>query len=196
MTTDRNARQNPTQPPLIPDQTLVNIVEAVLFVVADPVSVKRLAASTAQTEAAIETALLELSMACQQRGIRLQRHGDKVQLVTAPEVAPHIERFLTLATPPSRLSTPALETLSIVAYRQPITRAAIEAIRGVNCDGVLRTLLSKGLIEEVGRLDTVGHPALFGTTFAFLQFFGLDSLGDLPELEIPTTSGESYAETS
>jgi segregation and condensation protein B len=114
----------------------------------------------------------------------VQRYGHKVQLVSAPEATAYIERFLGLATP-AKLSTPALETLTIIAYRQPITRPEIEAIRGVNSDGVLRTLLSKGLIEEVGRLDTVGHPALFGTTFEFLRYFGLEDLSALPELALP-----------
>ena len=82
-----------------------------------------------------------------------------------------------------RLSRPALETLAIIAYRQPVTRAEIEAIRGVNCDGVLRTLLSKGLIEEVGHLEQAGRPVLYGTTFQFLQYFGLQSLDELPPLE-------------
>jgi segregation and condensation protein B len=114
----------------------------------------------------------------------LQWQGQKVQLVSAPEATPYIERFLGLSNP-ARLSTPALEALTIVAYRQPITRPEIEAIRGVNSDGVLRTLLSKGLVEEVGRLDTVGHPSLFGTTFEFLRYFGLSNLQDLPTLDLP-----------
>ncbi len=77
-----------------------------------------------------------------------------------------------------------METLAIIAYKQPVTRPQIEAIRGVSSDGVLRTLMSKGLIEEMGRLETVGHPVLFGTTFEFLQYFGLDSLDALPPLEL------------
>ena len=116
------------------------------------------------------------------RGVRLQRRGDKVQLVTRPEAAAHIERFLGLETP-ARLSQAALETLAIIAYRQPCTRAQIEAVRGVNCDSVLKNLLTKGLVEETGRLETVGHPIQYATTFAFLQHFGLKSLDDLPPLE-------------
>jgi segregation and condensation protein B len=116
------------------------------------------------------------------RGVRLQRKGDKVQLVTRPETAAYVERFMGLEHT-GRLSQAALETLAIIAYRQPCTRAQIEVVRGVNCDGVLSTLLTKGLIEEMGRLETVGHPFLYGTTFAFLQHFGLKGLGDLPPLE-------------
>jgi segregation and condensation protein B len=114
--------------------------------------------------------------------VRLQRKGDRVQLVTRPEAAAYIERFMGLENS-GRLSQAALETLSIVAYRQPCTRAQIEVVRGVNCDSVLRNLLSKGLIEESGRQETVGHPFLYSTTFAFLQHFGLRSLNELPPLE-------------
>jgi segregation and condensation protein B len=105
-------------------------------------------------------------------------------LVSAPGAASHIERFLGLELH-SRLSLPALEALSVVAYQQPVTRAEVEAVRGVNSDSVLRTLVSKGLIEEVGRLETVGRPILFGTTFDFLQYFGLENLDALPAIELP-----------
>jgi len=105
-----------------------------------------------------------------------------VQLVTAPEAASYVERFLGLEAR-TRLSRAALEALAIIAYRQPITRPEIEAIRGVSSDSVLRTLLRVGLIEEVGRASTVGRPILYGTTFEFLQHFGLRSLHELPDLE-------------
>ncbi len=166
------------------DPRLLTIVESLLFVAIEPVTVSQLAAASECSPEQVEAALQQLKEAGQHRGIRLQRHGQKIQLVTAPEATPYIERFLGLATP-ARLSTPALETLTIIAYRQPITRPEIEAIRGVNSDGVLRTLLSKGLIEEVGRLDTVGHPSLFGTTFEFLRYFGLEDIQDLPSLNLP-----------
>lgn len=115
------------------------------------------------------------------RGIRLQRHGDQVQLVTAPEAAAAVERFLGLEGA-VRLSSAALETLAVIAYRQPVTRAQIEQVRGVSADRAIATLLAHGLIEEVGRLETVGRPALFGTTVEFLEHFGLQSLADLPPL--------------
>lgn len=166
------------------DQQLTIIIEGLLFVSAEAVTVDHLAAVIACPAQRVEAALEQLKESCQQRGIRLQRQGKKVQLVSAPEVTDYIERFLGLTTS-ARLSTPALETLTIIAYRQPITRPEIESIRGVNSDGVLRTLLSKGLVEEVGRLDTVGHPSLFGTTFEFLRYFGLEDLKDLPELALP-----------
>lgn len=166
------------------EQQLITIIESLLFVAAEPVTVSQLAGTVECSTAQVEAALQALKEQCQHRGIRLQQHGQKLQLVTAPEATPYVEHFLGLSTP-ARLSTPALETLTIIAYRQPITRPEIEAIRGVNSDGVLRTLLSKGLIEEVGRLDTVGHPSLFGTTFEFLRYFGLEDIKDLPGLDLP-----------
>jgi segregation and condensation protein B len=166
------------------DQQLMGIIESLLFVAAEPVTVTQLTTVTECSPEQVEAALQNLKECSTQRGIRLQWQGQKVQLVSAPEATPYIERFLGLSNP-ARLSTPALEALTIVAYRQPITRPEIEAIRGVNSDGVLRTLLSKGLVEEVGRLDTVGHPSLFGTTFEFLRYFGLSNLQDLPTLDLP-----------
>jgi segregation and condensation protein B len=118
----------------------------------------------------------------------LQRKGLQVQLISMPEATPYIQRFLGLELT-GRLTQPALETLAIIAYRQPVTRATLEAIRGVNCDGVLRTLVSRGLVEEVGRLDQAGRPILYGTTFEFLQYFGLRSLDELPPLEIADPNG-------
>jgi segregation and condensation protein B len=163
---------------------LENIIEGLLFVASEPVTAKQLAAAVDCSPKDVEDALQLLQISLKERGIRLQQHGQKLQLVTAPELAEHVENLLGLSLS-GKLSTPALEALSIVAYRQPITRSEVEAIRGVNSDGVLRTLLNKGLVEEVGRLDTVGHPMLFGTTFEFLRFFGLEQLEDLPTLELP-----------
>jgi len=165
-------------------QELVKIIEGLLFVASEPVTINHLASAVECPAGQIEAALEQLQQLSQSRGIRVQRQGNKVQLVSAPELTDYIERFLGL-TFSGKLSTPALETLAIVAYRQPITRPEIESIRGVNSDGVLRTLVSKGLVEEVGRLDTVGHPALFATTFEFLRYFGLESMDNLPELELP-----------
>lgn len=165
-------------------QQLVRIIEGLLFVAPEPVSITHLASAVPCSVGEVETALQQLKTESQSRGIRLQRQDQKVQLVSAPELTDYIERFLGLTTS-GKLSTPALETLAIVAYRQPITRPQIEAIRGVNSDGVLRTLISKGLVEEIGRLDTVGRPALFGITFEFLRYFGLEEMGELPELELP-----------
>lgn len=163
---------------------LATIIEGLLFVASEPVTLNQLATATDCQIADVEVTLAELKEAYQTRGIRLQRQGQKVQLVSAPELTDYIERFLGLSVS-GKLSTAALETLAMIVYRQPITRPEIEAIRGVNSDGVLRTLISKGLVEEVGRLDTVGHPALFGTTFEFLRYFGLESINHLPALALP-----------
>ncbi|MBU0703805.1 MAG: SMC-Scp complex subunit ScpB [Chloroflexi bacterium] len=157
-------------------------VESLLFVADAPVSTGRLAQALQVTEGQIERALAELEATYAERGLRLQRAGNHVQFITAPEVAPYVECFLGLEAR-ATLSRAALETLGIVAYRQPITRPEIEAIRGVNSDSVLRTLLRVGVIEEVGRAPTVGRPVLYGTTFEFLQHFGLCCLDELPPLD-------------
>ena len=179
MTTD-GAAVEPTQP-VVPSESLTMLVESLLFVADEPVTAARLAAALGVELTQVETAIAELSVNLQRRGIRLQQKGDRVQLATMPEAAAAIERFLGLEVSP-RLSPAALETLAMIAYRQPITRTQLEAVRGVNCDGVLRTLLSRSLIEEQGRLDAVGRPILFGTTFEFLQYFGLSRVEDLPPL--------------
>jgi segregation and condensation protein B len=156
-------------------------VEALLFVADSPVSVGRLAEALQVTPGQVERALDDLETTYAERGLRLQRAGSRVQLITAPRVAPAIERFLGLEAR-AYLSRAALETLAIIAYRQPITRPEIETIRGVGSDSVLRTLLRYGMIDELGRAPTVGHPILYGTTFEFLQHFGLHSLEEMPPL--------------
>lgn len=161
---------------------LLSRIEALLFVADEPVSIHELAQVLDTSESAVEEALQQLSTYYKSRGLRLQRTDRQVQLVTAPEAAPDVERFLGLDSR-TRLSTAALETLALIAYQQPVTRAQIEALRGVNCDGVLRTLLSHGLIAPVGRLEQAGRPILYGTTFAFLQYFGLTDLSELPSLD-------------
>ena len=158
------------------------LVESLLFVAEGPVQIAALAKALEVDAEKIETALAELKQEYTQRGMRVQRLRDKVQLVTAPDAAPAIEKFLGIDGS-GHLSAAALETLAIVAYRQPVTRPAIEAVRGVNCDGVIQTLLSRGLIQETGRQETVGRPILYATTFEFLQNFGLRDTDDLPPLE-------------
>ena len=163
------------------------LVESLLFVADEPVTAARLAAALGVDVSEVDLALAELGRRRQSHGIRLQQKGDRVQLVTMPEAAAAIERFLGLEVSP-RLSPAALETLAMIAYREPITRTQLEAVRGVNCDGVLRTLLSRGLIEEQGRLEAVGRPILYGTTFEFLQYFGLTQLDQLPALPDDTAA--------
>jgi len=178
---DANTESTPEMTPL----PLAALIESLLFVSSEPVPVSQLAEALDVNVEQVEDTLAELKAVAGNgpaRGLMLQRKGDKVQLTTRPESAPYIEKFLGLALT-SRLSKPALETLAIIAYQQPVTRPEIEMIRGVNCDGVIQTLLSKGLVEEVGRLETAGRPIQYGTTFAFLQHFGLRSLEEMPPLE-------------
>lgn len=163
------------------EPSLKTLVEAFILVSDGPVSKEILAQVLEQDEATIEATLTEIASDYSTRGIRLQRMRDRAQFVSAPEVSEQVARYLGLDTAP-RLSPAALETLAIIAYRQPITRPQIESIRGVNCDGVVHTLLARNLIESVGELETVGHPSLYGTTFDFLHYFGLTSLDQLPPL--------------
>ncbi len=159
------------------------MVESLLFVASEPVPVTQIAEALNVKLAEVEQALAELNAVEQAtRGVRVQRKADRVQLTTQPACAPYIEKFLGLDLT-TRLSKPALETLAIIAYQQPVTRAQIEHVRGVNCDAVLSTLLNRGLIEEVGRLETAGRPIQYATTFAFLQHFGLRGLDDMPSLQ-------------
>ncbi|PWH11934.1 MAG: SMC-Scp complex subunit ScpB [Anaerolineae bacterium] len=168
------------------------LLEGLLFVAAEPVSPAQLAAALELSVTEVEEGLAALEEQLQTRALRLQRHAGRVQLTTAPELADSVERFLGLEAT-SRLSRAALETLAIVAYQQPITRPAVDAIRGVNSDGVIKSLLSKGLLQEVGRSEGPGRPILYGTTPQFLQHFGLNALSELPPLNI-TDSGEKDVE--
>ena len=161
---------------------LLPIIEAVLFVADAPIEIAALARTVNAPRAEVEQKLDELAEACRERGVRVQRSGELVQLCSAPQTAPWIERFLGLEHPP--LTNASLETLAIIAYRQPMTRAGLEAVRGVDCDGPVRTLMARGLIEEVGRAPVVGHPVLFGTTVKFLEYFGLEKPDDLPPLPL------------
>ncbi|MBI2940308.1 MAG: SMC-Scp complex subunit ScpB [Chloroflexi bacterium] len=162
------------------------LIESILLVAQEPVSLDRLGAVLGLDRQAIERALQGLALALRSRGARLQwssngESGQSVALVTAPEAAVAVERFLRLEEP-GRLSPAALETLAIIAYQQPVTRAQVEAVRGVNSDRAISTLQARGLIAEVGRLETVGRPALFSTTAEFLQAFGLERIEALPPL--------------
>jgi segregation and condensation protein B len=162
------------------DDELAALVEALLLIAPAPAAIDELARAAGVGRGRIEQALSELEQGTR-RGWVIQRHGDRVQLATAPRFAGYVRRFLGLERE-ARLSTAALETLAIIAYQQPVTRAEIEAVRGVDSSGVLATLLSRGLIEVVGRLQTAGNPLQYGTTPEFLAHFGLKSLADLPPL--------------
>jgi segregation and condensation protein B len=159
-------------------------LEALLFVSAEPVTSSQISAALDLSISEVEEGLNQLDGELHSRGLRLQRHGGRVQLTTAPEMAESIERFLGLEAT-SHLSRAALETLAIVAYQQPVTRPQIEAVRGVSSDGVMKSLLGKGLVQEVGRTEGPGRPILYGVTPDFLQNFGINSLVDLPPLNLP-----------
>ena len=162
-------------------ENMTALIESVLFVASGPVSTGRLAKALETTPAAVESLLAEMEKDYQNRGLRLQWSSGSVQLTTAPENSAVVERFLGLELT-TRLSQAALEVLAIIAFLQPVTRPQVDQIRGVNSDSSLRTLLSQGLIEEVGRLETPGRPILYGTTPEFLQHFGLGSVNELPTL--------------
>jgi segregation and condensation protein B len=161
-------------------------IESLLFVSGRPLERGELRKLLTINEEHLNAGLLSLREALerQERGIRLQLLGEQVQLVTAPENAQYVAALLGLPMA-AKLTTAALETLAVVAYRQPITRAQIEAVRGVNSDRSLASLIQHGLVAEVGRAQTVGRPALFATTAEFLQQFGLTSLEQLPGVVLP-----------
>jgi len=156
-------------------------LEALLFVAAEPVTTAQLATALDVAPSVIERGLNELDASLSTRGLRLQRHGGRVQLTTAPQLAELIERFLGLEAT-SHLSRASLETLAIIAYQQPVTRPQIDSIRGVNSDSMMKSLLNKGLILESGRAEGPGRPILYSTTPEFLQHFGLNSILEMPPL--------------
>ena len=162
-------------------EDLAPALEALCFALNRPVTHAEAAEILGRTPRAVASAAEALSSQLRSRGLMLQRHRDEIQLVTRPEVAWAVHRALNPERP-SRLSRPAMETLAIVAYRQPVTKAVIESIRGVDCEAVLDHLERRGLVTEVGRQETAGHPRLFGTTLRFLQIVGLERVEDLPEL--------------
>ena len=167
------------------EQEIKSILEAVLFVAHDPITVDRL---TAVVEGPQKSVVLETLKTLQQeyeqegRGLRLAEVAGGFLLVTRPEYAPYIKR-LNKTKSITKLSRSALETLAIISYKQPIIRAEIEKIRGVETSGVLRTLLDQKLVRIVGRQDVPGRPILYGTSKQFLQRFGLRDLRDLPPLK-------------
>jgi len=166
---------------LRPMTELAILLESLLFVAPETVKITTLADALEETPERIEAALTDLIAGQAARGVRVQRQGERVQMVSAPEAADAIERFLGLDLT-TKLSPAALETLAIIAYKQPVTRAQIDELRGVASDGVLRTLIHRGLVEQGERLEQAGRPFQLHTTFDFLQHFGLQSLGDLPPI--------------
>ncbi len=171
-----------------PDTNLLNpptqALEALLFAAPGLSSVDQLSQALNVSKVEVEKSLEALSNHLSSfHGLRLQKIKNQYQLISAPEHAEKIEKFLGLEIT-SRLTQASLEVLAIVAYKQPTTRPEIDSIRGVNSDGVVKSLLSKGLIEELGRSEAIGRPILYGVTNEFFQHFGLESLDQLPAVDL------------
>lgn len=172
--------QVPSPPP--PDE-LVAVCEALLWASPGPVTATQVAALTGAPAGEVAAAMEALEGRYHAAGsaLQVQKVAGGYQITTRPRFAPYIEKLLRPR--PQPLSQAALETLAVVAYLQPVTRADVEAVRGVDCDGVLRTLVERRLVREVGRRDAVGRPILYGTTPEFLRLLGLEDLGQLPPLD-------------
>ena len=168
--------------------------EALLFIAERPLTTVELGELAGVPRPQAEAALSSLAERLEEdgRGLRVQHHDDAWQLVTAPEVGARLASYA--AREEARLSPAALEALAVVAYRQPCTRGDVERVRGVDSDYVIRSLLHRRLIVEVGRRDTPGRPILFGTTFTFLERFGLTSTEDLPPLSSDAAQMTALAE--
>ncbi|MBR4081611.1 MAG: SMC-Scp complex subunit ScpB [Clostridia bacterium] len=175
--------------------TLEGRIEAILFVAGEPVRVEDVARALKVTEKEISAALDKLrdEYDFHQRGFCLRRFGTQVQLSTRALYGEDVVNMLQPVQKQS-LSQAAMETLAVVAYRQPVTKAEIEQVRGVKCDYSVQSLVNKGLIAEVGRKDTLGRPILYGTTEEFLSHFGISDLTELPPL--PDKPGETPAESA
>lgn len=166
------------------NKTMKSAIESMMFVWGEPLSVKDVADIFNTDKKEVYDCFKELQTEYEQegRGIVIREVNKCFQFVTRKENLDYIERLCTPVRK-KRLSQSALETLAIVAYRQPVTKGEIESIRGIRCDRVMEGLIKKGLVAEVGRADTVGRPILYGTTDEFLKQFGFETLKDLPEIE-------------
>jgi segregation and condensation protein B len=167
-----------TAPPELTEAAL----EALLFVAERPLTRREIGALTGADRVTVDARLGDLEVTLRARGVRLVASGDRVELATAPEAGALVARYV--GADAVRLSPAAIETLAIVAYRQPVTKAAIERIRGVDSDYTVRTLLHRRLVVELGRAEAPGRPFLYGTGFEFLERFGLTSLEELPVLDV------------
>jgi segregation and condensation protein B len=176
---------------MTPD-ALKNAVESILFVAEGSVDLKTLARLTEEDEAAVARAVEALAEESASRGVRIQRSETAAQMASAPENTIYVQRFLGIDEN-ARLSPAVLATLTVIAYKQPITKGAVERILDKSCDYGVHMLKLRGLITEVGRAPGAGRPYLYGTTFKFLEHFGLEKPEDLPalpELETAQTPGE------
>ncbi len=164
---------------------MMAIVENILFVSGEAVTLGEIAKALDISKSAAKK-LMDNMISCfdfERRGLQIIKVNENYQMATRSQYSEYIHKFIE-PRQRERLSKAALETLAIIAYRQPITRMDIETIRGVKCDNLLSTLLDKGLIREVDRLDAPGRPILYGTTELFLKYFGLSSIDELPPLDL------------
>jgi segregation and condensation protein B len=166
---------------ILSDTDLKNILECMLFVSPQPISSKRMAQALQIDELEIDRVMHDLRLDFGNRGIHIIRVAEGYQMCTKPAYASYVS--LLLKPERQRLSRAALETLAIVAYKQPITQPEVEAIRGVNSDGVMRTLTDRGLLRQLGKRDTPGRPMTYGTSEEFLCHFGLNDLSELPDID-------------
>jgi segregation and condensation protein B len=157
-------------------------LEALLFVAEKPLTRREIATLAGTDRATVDARLGDLEVSLRDRGVRLLIDGDRVELATAPDGGALVARYVGAEA--VRLSPASLETLAIVAYRQPVTKSAVERIRGVDSDYTIRTLLHRRLVVELGRSNAPGRPFLYGTGFEFLERFGLTSLDELPPLDV------------
>ena len=163
-----------------------HIIEAILFVAGEPLAIADIAAALGLTEIETMQAVedLQREFDLNRRGITVKRYGDHLRLETRPEYAEYVERLLQPVQRQSLTQT-ALETLAVIAYRQPATKGEVEQVRGVKCDYSIQTLLAKELIKEAGRKEALGRPILYVTTDKFLEHFGFSDIRELPQLPDP-----------
>ena len=190
------------------NKEIKSVLEAIFFIAGEPLSIDTLQKILEMDSTEIERLVRELiaEYTIKNTGLFIAEVAGGIQMVTNPACAPWVKKLLSTAVP-TKLSQPSLETLAIIAYKQPIIKAEIEAIRGVNSDGVVKTLLDRRLVKILGRKEVPGRPLMYGTTKEFLQYFGLKDLSELPtlkefqEVDIPeapvsvpdeTGSGESF----
>ncbi len=176
------AEVDPDAPPPVIGELTETQLEALLFIAEKPLSRPEIARLAGVDRETVDERLGDLEVTLSERGIRLVLSGDRVELSTAPEAGVLIARYV--GADAVRLSPAALETLAIVAYRQPVTKSGIERIRGVDSDYTVRALLHRRLVAEQGRSEAPGRPILYGTGFEFLERFGITSLEDLPALDL------------
>jgi segregation and condensation protein B len=180
--------------PAIDRTQLKLVIESVLFVAEGPVELRTLARLAEVTPDEVAAAIAELAAESKTRGVRVQTTGNRVQLSSAPETTPYVQRFLGIDEN-QRLSATVLATLTVIAYKQPVTKGTLERILKKSCDYSVDILKTRELIAEVGRADGPGRPYLYGTTFKFLEHFGLEKPEDLPPLpELEVAAAAAPAE--